>query len=227
VWRVASAFVLGAVVGALVAVLVSGLIAPARSFAEIRSYDLTDDGRTLILTIGMGRLSSIGYIAADAESGVVRARVLLLHHLGTATSDLLLVDVRTGLSAPLGTRTVVDQEGRSIPRRVDAVTLYYKLSQSEPWSASLSGDLPANWRGSAQASLDAAGLHPLTVEQVRIAPAGTAVCLTATCPNLHALRVQLPSDERAMAMTRCFVSDPNDGTQPALRRADCQPVWRP
>jgi hypothetical protein len=105
------------VIGTAIAGFVFVAAAPSRSFAEIQSYDVADDGRTLILRIGLGRLSSIGYIAAEEESAAVRARVLLLHHPGTATADLLLVDVRTGLGAPLGSRSVFDQDGRLVGRR--------------------------------------------------------------------------------------------------------------
>jgi len=44
-------------------------------------------------------------------------RVLVLHHPGTATADLLRIDVRTYLASPLGSRNVLDQDGRTIPRR--------------------------------------------------------------------------------------------------------------
>ena len=87
------------------------------SFAPIQSYDVLDDGQTLVLAIGVGRLDSIGYVAAEDEASSVRVRVLLLHHPGTATADLLRIDVRTYLASPLGSRSVLDQEGRTVPRR--------------------------------------------------------------------------------------------------------------
>jgi hypothetical protein len=90
---------------------------PSRSFASIASYDLLEDGRTLVLAIGIGRLDSIGYVAADEDATSVRVRVLLLHHPGTATADRLRVDVRTGLGDVLGSRSVLDQDGRPVPRR--------------------------------------------------------------------------------------------------------------
>ena len=113
--RVAIVFGIAIVIG--IAFVVLRVAEPSRSFASIQSYDLLDDGRTLVLGIGIGRLQSIGYIAADEDASAVRVRVLLLNHPGTATSDLLLVDVRTGLGGALGSRSVVDQDGRTVPRR--------------------------------------------------------------------------------------------------------------
>ena len=109
--------VLGIAIVIGMAVVAIRVAEPSRSFASIQSYDLLDDGRTLVLGIGIGRLSSIGYIAAEEDASSVRVRVLLLHHPGTATADLLLVDVRTGLGSALGSRSVVDQDGRTVPRR--------------------------------------------------------------------------------------------------------------
>jgi hypothetical protein len=109
--------VIGIGIVVAIAIIALRIAEPSRSFASIQSYDLLDDGRTLVLGIGIGRLQSIGYIAAEEDASSVRVRVLLLHHPGTATADLLLVDVRTGLGSALGSRSVVDQDGRTVPRR--------------------------------------------------------------------------------------------------------------
>jgi hypothetical protein len=111
------AIVLGIAIVIGIAIVALRVAEPSRSFAAIQSYDLLDDGRTLVLGIGIGRLQSIGYIAADEDASSVSVRVLLLNHPGTATADLLLVDVRTGISNALGSRSVVDQDGRTLPRR--------------------------------------------------------------------------------------------------------------
>ena len=110
---------LGIVIGIVVAL---GIVAlrtneSGRSFAPIQSYDLLDDGQTLVLGIFVGRLDSIGYIAADEDPSSVRVRVLVLHHFGSATADLLRLDVFTHIASPLGSRSVLDQDGRTIPRR--------------------------------------------------------------------------------------------------------------
>jgi hypothetical protein len=112
-----AAIVLGIAIIAI-AIVALRVAEPSRSFASIQSYDVLADGRTLVLGIGIGRLQSIGYIAAEEDASSVRVRVLLLNHPGTATADLLLVDVRTGLGSALGSRSVVDQDGRTVPRRV-------------------------------------------------------------------------------------------------------------
>ena len=114
---VALALVLGIVIGFGAAIGVGALLTGGRSFAPIQSYDVLDDGQTLVLAIGIGRLSSIGYVAGEEDASSVRLRVLLVHHPGTATADLLRVDVRTYLQRPLGARSVLDQDGRVIPRR--------------------------------------------------------------------------------------------------------------
>ena len=108
---------LGIIIGFATAVGLGALRAPGTSFAPIESYDVLDDGQTLVLAIGVGRLNSIGFVAAEEDASSVRLRVRLLNHPGTVTSDLLLVTVRTYLENPLGSRSVMDQDGRAIPRR--------------------------------------------------------------------------------------------------------------
>lgn len=115
--RAVVALALGIIIGFGGAVGVGALLTGGSSFASIQSYDVLDDGQTLVLAIGIGRLSSIGYVAAEEDASSVRLRVLLLHHPGTATADLLRIDLRTYLGSPLGSRSVLDQDGRSIPRR--------------------------------------------------------------------------------------------------------------
>jgi hypothetical protein len=110
---VAVAFVAGVVVGFLSPLLLQA----DRSFAPISAYDVLEDGRILELSIGIGHLDSIGYVAAAEDGARVELRVLVLHHRGSSTAELLLVTVRTGLATPLGSRAVVDQDGRTIPRR--------------------------------------------------------------------------------------------------------------
>lgn len=107
------------------------------------------------------------------------------------------------------------------------VTLYYKESQAEPWSATPTGSTPTDWRNTASQALAAAGLHPLSVDQVRTQPADSVTCQSAQCPNLHALRVLLPVAERQVAADHCFVTDPQDPTPPAIRRSDCSPLFKP
>lgn len=120
-WRMtraaAVALALGIVIGFGAAIGLGALRTGGSSFAPIQSYDVLDDGQTLVLAIGIGRLSSIGYVAAEEDASSVRLRVLLVHHPGTATADLLRIDVRTYLESPLGSRSVLDQDGRVIPRR--------------------------------------------------------------------------------------------------------------
>lgn len=120
-WRmtrgVGVALVLGFVLGFGAALGVGGLRTGGSSLAAIQSYDVLDDGQTLVLAIGVGRLSSIGYVAADEDASSVHVRVLLVNHPGTATADLLRIDLRTYLGSPLGSRAVLDQDGRVIPRR--------------------------------------------------------------------------------------------------------------
>lgn len=111
------ALALGIVIGFAAATGLGALRSPGSSFAPIQSYDILDDGQTLVLAIGVGRLASIGSVAAEEDGSSVRLRVPLLHHPGTATSDLLRIDVRTRLESPLGSRSVLDQDGRAIPRR--------------------------------------------------------------------------------------------------------------
>jgi len=107
---------LGIVIGFVAALGFGALRTGGSSFAPIETYDVLDDGQTLVLAIGVGRLDSIGYIAAEDDASSVRVRVLVIHHPGTATADLLRIDVRTYLASPLGSRSVLDQEGRTIPR---------------------------------------------------------------------------------------------------------------
>jgi hypothetical protein len=108
---------IGIGIGIAAAVGLGTLRTGASSFASIQSYDVLDDGQTLVLAIGVGRLDSIGYVAAEEDASSVRLRVLLMHHLGSATGDLLRIDVRTYLASPLGSRSVLDQDGRTVPRR--------------------------------------------------------------------------------------------------------------
>lgn len=110
---------------------------------------------------------------------------------------------------------------------VPLVTLYYKESHMEPWSASNSGDLPPGWLDRATLAIQSAGLHPLNISQERTYPVDTRTCFAASCPNLHALKVILPLDEQAKALWRCFVADPLDNTPPAVNRRDCDPLFRP
>ena len=107
---------LGIVIGFVAALGFGALRTGGSSFAPIETYDVLDDGQTLVLAIGVGRLDSIGYIAAEDDASSVRVRVLVIHHPGTATADLLRIDVRTYLASPLSSRNVLDQEGRTIPR---------------------------------------------------------------------------------------------------------------
>jgi hypothetical protein len=115
--RSVAAVLVSVVVIVAFAVVVLRMSDPRRSFASIQSYDLLEDGRTIVLAIGVGRLDSIGYVAADEDPSSVHVRVLLLHHSGSAPADLLRVDVRTTLADGLGSRSVLDQDGRVIPRR--------------------------------------------------------------------------------------------------------------
>jgi len=108
---------LGIVIGFVAAFGLGVLRTEGSSFAPIQGYDVLDDDQTLVLVIGVGHLDSIGYIAADDDASSVRVRVLVLHHSGSTTADLLRIDVRTYLASPLGSRNVLDQEGRAIPRR--------------------------------------------------------------------------------------------------------------
>ena len=107
----------GIVIGFVAALGLGVLRTEGTSFAPIQSYDVLGDDQTLVLAIGVGRLDSIGYIAAEDDASSVRVRVLVIHHPGTATADLLRIDVRTYLASPLGSRNVLDQDGRAIPRR--------------------------------------------------------------------------------------------------------------
>ena len=107
---------LGIAIGFVAALGFGALRTGGSSFAPIQTYDVLDDGQTLVLAIGVGRLDSIGYIAAEDDASSVRVRVLVIHHPGTATADLLRIDVRTYLASPLSSRNVLDQEGRTIPR---------------------------------------------------------------------------------------------------------------
>jgi hypothetical protein len=115
-WSIRSIFVAAAILIA-VAVVALRIGEPGRSFASIHSYDLLADGRTIVLALGVGRLDSIGSIGADEDASSVRVRVLLLHHSGTAPGDIQRVDVYAVLKDPLGSRTVLDQDGRAVPRR--------------------------------------------------------------------------------------------------------------
>jgi hypothetical protein len=108
---------LGIVIGFVAALGLGALRTGGSSFAPIQSYDVLDDGQTLVVAISIGRLASIGYVAEEEDASSVRLRVLLLHHPGSATADLLRIDVRTYLASPLGSRNVLDQEGRTVPRR--------------------------------------------------------------------------------------------------------------
>src|SRR5438046_10160633 len=93
---------LGILIGIVAALGLDALRTGGSSFAPIQSYDVLDDGQTLVLAIGVGRLDSIGSIAADDDASSVRVRVLVLHQPGTATADLLPIDVRTYLASPTG-----------------------------------------------------------------------------------------------------------------------------
>ena len=108
---------LGIIIGFAAAIGLGVLRTGGSSFASLQSYDVLDDGQTLVLAIGIGRLNSIGYVAAEEDASSVRLRVLLLDHPGSATADLLRIDLRTYLGSPLGSRSVLDQDGRVIPRR--------------------------------------------------------------------------------------------------------------
>lgn len=108
-----------------------------------------------------------------------------------------------------------------------ATTMYYKESRAEPWSASPAGDMPSGWQTVASRAIADAGLHPLALDQVRTWPADTVTCQSALCPNLFALRVLLPGTEREVASERCFVTDAQDATPPAVRRTDCSPLFKP
>lgn len=116
-------------VGIAMSIVVGGAIVafrmsePGHSFAAVENYDLLDDGRTIVLTIGVGRLHSIGYIAVDEDANSVRVRVLLLRHFGSAPADLLRIDVRAMLANTLGSRSVLDHDGRTIPRRARGARL--------------------------------------------------------------------------------------------------------
>jgi hypothetical protein len=115
--RAVVALALGIIIGFGAAIGLGVLRTDGSSFASIQSYDVLDDGQTLVVAIGLGRLQSIGYVAAEEDASSVRLRVLLLHHPGSATLDLLRIDVRTYVGSPLGSRSVLDQDGRVIPRR--------------------------------------------------------------------------------------------------------------
>ena len=120
-WRMKSgvALGLGILIGVVVALVIMAVRTSesGRSFAPIQSYDVLADGQTLVLAVYAGRLDSIGYVAAEEDASSVRVRVLLLHHTGTGTADLLRLDVYTNTASPLGSRSVLDQDGRAIPRR--------------------------------------------------------------------------------------------------------------
>lgn len=111
------ALTLGILIGVVATLGLGAFRAPGSSFGAIQSYDVLDDGQTLVLAIGAGRLDSVGYVAAEEDAVSVRVRVLLIHHPGTATADLMRIDVRTYIGSPLGSRVVLDQDGRDIPRR--------------------------------------------------------------------------------------------------------------
>lgn len=114
----------------------------------------------------------------------------------------------------------------SPPSSAAEVTLYYKESHVEPWSASNSGDFPPGWLDKATLAIGSAG-HPVNISQERTFPVETRTCFSSMCPNLHALKIVLPLDERAKALLRCFVADPLDNTPPAVNRQDCDPLYRP
>ncbi len=111
------ALALGILIGVVAALGLGALRTAGSSFAAIQSYDVLDDGQTLVVAIGVGRLDSVGYVAAEEDASSVRVRVLLVHNPGTAPADLMRIDVRTQTGSPLGSRAVVDQDGRTIPRR--------------------------------------------------------------------------------------------------------------
>ena len=105
--------------------------------------------------------------------------------------------------------------------------MYYKESRAEPWSATPDGTLPTGWQALASQAIAAAGLHPVSLDQIRTLPADTATCQSALCPNFHALRLVLPVGERQAGLDRCLVTDPQDPTPPAVRRTDCAPLFKP
>lgn len=113
-----TALLVGLVVGALGVGLVMGQInSPTQGPASVASYEPTTDNQLITVAVLVGRLDSIGSAGTQEDTDSVRINVSLLHWRGTAPADLFRVYVPIRLERALGSRRVLDAEGKPLPQR--------------------------------------------------------------------------------------------------------------
>lgn len=114
------AFVAGALLGA---VFGYSLFNSTRGQATLLSYELAPEGpRELRVLVGLGRGDSINFVDAQEDANTVRITVDVLHWRGVLPADMKIVYVPVPLAQSLGTRSVLDGAGKSIPLRTRAAT---------------------------------------------------------------------------------------------------------
>jgi hypothetical protein len=83
----------------------------------IAYYTVSADERVLRATVSVGRQDTVESATANETPTTVQAIVRATRRPGTYLSDLRLVEIPVTLQSPLGSRTVLDADGNTPPRR--------------------------------------------------------------------------------------------------------------
>lgn len=114
------AFVAGALLGA---VFGYALFNSTRGQATLLSYELVPEGpQEIRVLVGLSRLDSINFVDVQEDANTVRITVDVLQWRGTVPADMKMIYVPVALTQPLGTRSVLDGAGKSIPLRARVAT---------------------------------------------------------------------------------------------------------
>jgi hypothetical protein len=114
------AFVVGALLGGVVGY---SLLNSTRAQATLLSYELSAEGPQEIRVLaGLSRLDSINFVDVREDANTVRVTVDVLRWRGAVPADMKMIYVPVALAQPLGTRSVLDGAGKSVPLRRRAAT---------------------------------------------------------------------------------------------------------
>lgn len=146
-------------------------------------------------------------------------RILLVGVLLLLSACQATTGIESGTTPPIS--------APAIPVTDTGVVLFYVEGQGvEPWSR-MGAVTASEFTPAAKKTLEAAGLHPISIDRVPAAKEGAFACAASGCPTLFALKVRFPAPEQTAALAHCFVAeDPAvKGGLVAGKRKDCLPLW--
>jgi hypothetical protein len=178
------AFVVGVLLGGVIGY---SLLSSTRAQATLLSYELSAEGLQEIRVLaGLSRLDSINFVDVREDANAVRITVDVLRWRGAVPADMKMIYVPVTLAQPLGTRSVVDDTGKSIPLRTRAAP---PTQSASPTAA------PTPPRATATSSAAQSSPSPDAYTPPPLNPRETKVIRALATLGIRGMRAQLPFDE--------------------------------